>query len=188
MHKSAAPRTIHAMAPLNSAAGKFSLLVIFVFFVGTLLRLSFSESQYVPHLHRGGPPADEKPSSAAPTSSPEQVDYELPPTHGEPHFPESSHPQSEKVKLSGGANDIFNATLGFQKIYVLSMRTRSDERDQIMLSAYISGLEIEFVDGVNGTLMSKGERPDGWEKAFGVDGNLDASLGCWRGHMDIYQK
>jgi hypothetical protein len=40
------------------------------------------------------------------------------------------------------------------------MPQRRDKRDMIALSAYLSGLEIEFVDGVNGTLISKQERPD----------------------------
>jgi hypothetical protein len=61
--------------------------------------------------------------------------------------------------------DIQNSTLGvrsfsqglenypdisqFQKIYVLSMPNRSDKRDALVLSAYLSGLELEFIDGVD---------------------------------------
>ncbi|KAE8446618.1 hypothetical protein EG329_011811 [Mollisiaceae sp. DMI_Dod_QoI] len=63
------------------------------------------------------------------------------------------------------------------------MPSRSDKRDGIALSAYLSGLEVEFVDGVDPSLMS--------EKAYPKNWNADeppGTLGCWRGHMDIYQK
>lgn len=40
------------------------------------------------------------------------------------------------------------------------MPNRRDKRDALTVSAYMSGLELEFVDGVNGTQMSKKEYPD----------------------------
>ena len=55
------------------------------------------------------------------------------------------------------ANDpiwnIKNATLGFQKIYAISMPSRTDKRDYLALMGLVSGLEIEFADGVNGSEM-----------------------------------
>jgi hypothetical protein len=42
----------------------------------------------------------------------------------------------------------------FQKIFVLSMPNRSDKRDAIALSAYVSGLQVEFIDGVDPASMS----------------------------------
>ena len=50
--------------------------------------------------------------------------------------------------------------LQFQKIFVLSLPNRRDKRDAVTLSAYISGLEIEFVDGVNGSEVSTKEWPE----------------------------
>lgn len=49
--------------------------------------------------------------------------------------------------------DIQNATLGFQKIYAISMPSRTDKRDYLALMSLVSGLEIEFADGVNGSDM-----------------------------------
>jgi len=121
------------------------------------------------------------PATAGPTNtskifeSPEQIPLEATPAT------KVSPPDSDIA-------NIYNATLGFQKIYVLSMPHRRDKRDVVALAAYLAGLEIEFVDGVNGSEISKAERPEGWEKAFNTDGNIDSSLGCWRGHLDIYQK
>lgn len=49
--------------------------------------------------------------------------------------------------------NIQNATLGFQKIYVISMPSRTDKRDYLTLMALVSGLDITFADGVNGSDM-----------------------------------
>jgi hypothetical protein len=40
------------------------------------------------------------------------------------------------------------------------MPHRIDKRDIVALAAYLAGLEIEFVDGVNGSDVSLSERPD----------------------------
>ena len=40
------------------------------------------------------------------------------------------------------------------------MPNRRDKRDSLTLSAYLSGLEIEFIDGVNATDMSMKEYPN----------------------------
>lgn len=39
------------------------------------------------------------------------------------------------------------------------MPNRSDKRDALTLSGYLSGIEFEFVDGVNGSLMSERAYP-----------------------------
>jgi hypothetical protein len=39
------------------------------------------------------------------------------------------------------------------------MPNRSDKRDALALSAYLTGLEVEFIDGVNGSLVSQREYP-----------------------------
>ena len=61
------------------------------------------------------------------------------------------------VTIEEPANDpiwnVQNATLGFQKIYAISMPSRTDKRDYLALMGLVSGLEIEFSDGVNGSEM-----------------------------------
>jgi hypothetical protein len=48
----------------------------------------------------------------------------------------------------------------FQKIYVVSMPSRTDKRDALALSAYLTGLEVEFIDGPNGSLISPKAAPE----------------------------
>ncbi|KAH8600700.1 hypothetical protein B0O99DRAFT_287006 [Bisporella sp. PMI_857] len=93
---------------------------------------------------------------------------------------------ASQIKKSRGYSnlpDVRNRTLGFEKIYILSMPSRTDKRDALVLSAHVSGLDIEFADGVNGTEMSKKETPYRWPRREPI-----GTLGCWRGHMNIYQK
>ena len=39
------------------------------------------------------------------------------------------------------------------------MPSRTDKRDALALSAYLSGIEIEFIDGVNGSLVPERAYP-----------------------------
>ncbi|RDW76142.1 hypothetical protein BP5796_06963 [Coleophoma crateriformis] len=84
--------------------------------------------------------------------------------------------------FSGELSDVMNATLGFQKIYVLSMPSRTDKRDALILSAHLTGIDLEFIDGVKPEEVSEKAVPLRWSKGTG------GTLGCWRGHMNVYQK
>lgn len=46
----------------------------------------------------------------------------------------------------------------FQKIYAISMPHRVDKRDTLALMALVSDLDIEFVDGINGSSI----HPSAW--------------------------
>ncbi|KAL3425304.1 glycosyltransferase family 25 protein [Phlyctema vagabunda] len=84
---------------------------------------------------------------------------------------------------TGSLSDTQNATLGFQRIFVLSLPERTDKRDGIALGASLSGFQVEFVDGVRGEQMSPKAIPQNWEAT-----QSPATLGCWRGHMTIALK
>lgn len=43
-----------------------------------------------------------------------------------------------------------NSTLGFQKIYAISLPQRTDRQDALTLMSVISGLEIDIAPGVRG--------------------------------------
>lgn len=43
-----------------------------------------------------------------------------------------------------------NRTLGFQKIFALSLPSRTDRQDSLELATAISDLEVDFADGVRG--------------------------------------
>lgn len=51
-------------------------------------------------------------------------------------------------------NDVFNATLGFEKIFTISLPERSDRRDAFTLQARLSGMSFEFQNGVSGADVS----------------------------------
>jgi hypothetical protein len=43
------------------------------------------------------------------------------------------------------------------------MPNRRDKRDTLSLSAYLLGFEIEFIDGINRTEISRKELPVNWD-------------------------
>ncbi|KAI1880576.1 hypothetical protein JX265_000816 [Neoarthrinium moseri] len=81
-------------------------------------------------------------------------------------------------------NDIQNGTLGFEKIFIVGLPSRTDRRDSMVLAAALSGLEIEFIDGVVGSAV-----PDKAIPTRPGQGRLpDPSVGSWRGHMNAIQE
>ncbi|KAK3935647.1 hypothetical protein QBC46DRAFT_396970 [Diplogelasinospora grovesii] len=81
-------------------------------------------------------------------------------------------------------DDINNSTLGFQKIFVVGLPQRTDRRDRMILEASLTGLEIEFIDGVLGKDIVNKSIPMGPNK----ERMGDPVLGCWRGHMNAIQQ
>ncbi|OHX00878.1 glycosyltransferase family 25-like protein [Colletotrichum incanum] len=77
-------------------------------------------------------------------------------------------------------NNIDNSTLGFEKIFVVGLPSRTDRRDGMLLQAALSDMTIEFVDGVPGNTVSDKAIP----KTSEHDRLNDGVIGCWRGHMN----
>ncbi|TVY32256.1 hypothetical protein LSUB1_G007833 [Lachnellula subtilissima] len=79
-------------------------------------------------------------------------------------------------------HDIGNVTLGFQKIFVINMPSRTDRRDATSLAAASSNLKLEFIPGVRGDSIP--------EAAFPPEGSADSIKqsagikGSWRSHMN----
>jgi len=95
--------------------------------------------------------------------------------------------------------DILNTTLGFQKIYAISMPHRTDKRDYLTLIGLVSNLDIDIVDGVNGSEIHPKALPAVWEATQRIQRNVPnisqfwkgteatGDYGCWRAHLNIYQ-
>ncbi|OJD34676.1 glycosyltransferase family 25 protein [Diplodia corticola] len=82
----------------------------------------------------------------------------------------------------GYLQDVFNRTLGFQKIFVINLPSRTDHRDSMSLAAALTDMEIEYVDGV--TEVTERALPPG-----GKEANLNrAALGSWRAHLNAIRK
>ncbi|KFG79613.1 hypothetical protein MANI_029708 [Metarhizium anisopliae] len=98
------------------------------------------------------------------------------------HFTDGpSIAHSRSSDKSDNLRHVFNSTLGFQDILVVGLPSRTDRRDGMILGAALSGLNINFIDGV------KGE--DVYEKAIPVPEDRNnhlkgPGLGSWRAHMN----
>ncbi|KAM3414604.1 hypothetical protein BST61_g9763 [Cercospora zeina] len=77
-----------------------------------------------------------------------------------------------------------NRTLGFEKIIVLNLPQRHDKRDEMSLSASVSRIDFEWMDGVDGASMSAKSKPSMMNDELSGDNN---TLGCWRAHMNALQ-
>ncbi|KAH0842396.1 hypothetical protein FOPE_07331 [Fonsecaea pedrosoi] len=73
--------------------------------------------------------------------------------------------------------DAMNSTLGFAKVFVISMPERSDKRDAFSLQARLSNISFEVRDGVSGADVSV--------KALPHDAG---ATGCWRAHLNVMQE
>ncbi|KAK8253120.1 hypothetical protein HDK77DRAFT_170714 [Phyllosticta capitalensis] len=93
-----------------------------------------------------------------------------------PALPLARTPSSSSTDL---LHDVLNQTLGFQKIFVINLPSRTDHRDAMSLAAAVTGLEIEYVDGVT-EVEDKALPPGGAEVHLNKGG-----LGNWRAHLNI---
>ncbi|OCT46061.1 hypothetical protein CLCR_00429 [Cladophialophora carrionii] len=77
----------------------------------------------------------------------------------------------------GKLADTMNSTLGFGKVFVISMPDRADKRDAFSLQARLSNITFQVRDGVPGA--------DVPAKALPLDAG---ATGCWRAHLNIMQE
>ncbi|KAK9416917.1 hypothetical protein SUNI508_09389 [Seiridium unicorne] len=81
-------------------------------------------------------------------------------------------------------SDVFNKTLGFEKVFAIGLPDRSDKRDALTLMSALTGFHISWIDGVNGSNIPDKALPIGWDRQTLRDSNL----GSWRGHINTMQK
>lgn len=84
-------------------------------------------------------------------------------------------------------NDVRNETLGFEKIYVVNLKDRTDKLDSIQLAASLTGIHLDVIEGVRGTEMSaKAMPPKGVpEKDKWHEHGFNNIAGCWRSHINF---
>lgn len=72
----------------------------------------------------------------------------------------------------------------FEKIYVINLPERSDRRDSLSIAAASAGIDIEWVAGVDGSLVDDRVLPP-----EGINASLtDSERGIWRAHMNVLDK
>ncbi|KAI0125494.1 glycosyltransferase family 25 protein [Xylariales sp. AK1849] len=81
-------------------------------------------------------------------------------------------------------SDVFNQTLGFDKVFVLSLPERSDKRDALSLMSALTGFSLSWIDAVRGSDVVDKALPFGWDREHLRDSNL----GSWRAHVNAMRK
>lgn len=93
--------------------------------------------------------------------------------------PSTLYHHTTKSSQENLLENIQNATLGFEKIFVINLASRTDHRDAIALAASLTGLEVDFINGV--TKVDRKTLPPGAEESA----YKDAELGNWRAHLNV---
>lgn len=74
-----------------------------------------------------------------------------------------------------------NSTLGFQKVFYISLPYRTDRQDAMTLLSDMAGIDSTYEPGVDGAAT-----PDGG-KVIG-SGLTPSTFGCWRSHANLWRK
>lgn len=81
---------------------------------------------------------------------------------------------------------IRNSTLGFQKIFAIGFKERTDKHDAIALAASYTGLEVDWFEGVRAANIPPKAYPAVWTEEKHRD--KPAELGSWRAHMNALRQ
>ncbi|KAI0011332.1 glycosyltransferase family 25 protein, partial [Xylariaceae sp. FL0662B] len=80
--------------------------------------------------------------------------------------------------------DVLNSTLGFSKIFVINLPSRTDRRDAMALTGAVSNLSFTWIDGVSGDQVPESITSPG----DGRGGRLSSGArGSWRSHMNALE-
>ncbi|QIX00324.1 hypothetical protein AMS68_005841 [Peltaster fructicola] len=97
-----------------------------------------------------------------------------------------SHHSDDLPRLStftqshdGSLNNIKNSTLGFEKIYVINLKNRTDHRDAAVLAASFTGLQLTFVEAETDVSAKALPPGDMYDKLRAPE------RGNWRSHMKV---
>ncbi|KAB8227543.1 glycosyltransferase family 25 protein [Aspergillus alliaceus] len=94
-------------------------------------------------------------------------------------IPSARGPANDESLLD---NMIRNATLGFEKIFAIGFKERTDKHDAITLAASYTGLEVDWLEGVRAAEIPPKALPAVWTEEKHRD--KPAELGSWRAHMN----
>ncbi|QBZ63647.1 hypothetical protein PoMZ_05333 [Pyricularia oryzae] len=86
----------------------------------------------------------------------------------------------EQLRFTHLEHSIGNSTLGFQKILVINLPSRTDRRDAISLAAALTNLTVEYVPGIDGSEVQERVLPADSRNKSIKKGNV----GSWRAHIN----
>ncbi|KAF1988739.1 glycosyltransferase family 25 protein [Aulographum hederae CBS 113979] len=91
---------------------------------------------------------------------------------------------NELSELPPHLRDVYNETLGFEKIFIINLPSRTDYHDALSIAGATTGLKLSWIDGVRGEDVDERVLPPG-----GKEANLPSGKkGCWRSHMNALTK
>jgi hypothetical protein len=67
----------------------------------------------------------------------------------------------------------------FEKIFAINLPERTDHRDGLILASAVSGISVEFIDGVHGETIATKALPAGYDERLNIKG-----IGSWRAHIN----
>ncbi|KAI9830942.1 MAG: hypothetical protein M1819_005325 [Sarea resinae] len=83
-------------------------------------------------------------------------------------------------KLSSLLDDVRNSSLGFEKIFVVNLPSRTDHRDALLVTGAATHIEFDWVDGVLGAdVPDKAITPPMNREQLGA-----GNIGSWRAHLN----
>ncbi|KAI9715619.1 MAG: hypothetical protein M1828_000762 [Chrysothrix sp. TS-e1954] len=81
-------------------------------------------------------------------------------------------------------DDVYNSTLGFEKLLVINLPDRTDHKDELTIAGSLLDIHFDFIPGIRGEdVPDKALPPPGDQRERFHDGNV----GSWRAHMSAIQ-
>jgi len=77
-----------------------------------------------------------------------------------------------------------NSTLGFERVFAIGLKERTDKRDAVALTSSLLGFNVDWIDGVRGESIPDKAVPFGTDRKKLWENNL----GSWRGHMNAVRE
>lgn len=87
-----------------------------------------------------------------------------------------------RLKSHDKYDDVLNATIGFQEVFVVTLPERKDRLDSITVQAGVTGINVRVSDGVDGKTVPVKTLPQGMT----VDYMKYGGIGCWRAHLNLF--
>ena len=99
--------------------------------------------------------------------------------------PYQSRPGVTRYGLAANhIEDVYNTTLGFQKVFTIGLSERTDKKDLSTLAASFAGFQVEYLPGIRAEDVDPKAAPSTWD----YESQTLGALGCWRAHMNVLQK
>lgn len=193
-HRNSTPTKIHRTNKQTNSKAKIELdnlhgfLRLAAYAAIAALTWSWSpdaQHQLDNHVHPAAPSfrVDIDPASLSSNSFPHDSDADWTATGGAKtgDGQGSSSSSDEEAREAAHMAAVHNATLGFEKIFVVNLPERADKRDALSLVSALTDIKLTWTSALRGTSVPNKALP------LGVDrkGWRDGGIGSWRSQMNV---